>query len=89
MLKILGEHSISSLLVEGGGEVNASFMNQNLVDKVIVYLAPKLIGGKNAPTFLEGTGIDKMGQAIELEEIELTKIGPDYKFIGYPKYTTS
>ncbi|PGM55472.1 bifunctional diaminohydroxyphosphoribosylaminopyrimidine deaminase/5-amino-6-(5-phosphoribosylamino)uracil reductase RibD [Bacillus sp. AFS053548] len=89
MLKILGEHSISSLLVEGGGEVNASFMNQNLVDKVIVYLAPKLIGGKNAPTFLEGTGLDKMGQAIELEEIELTKIGPDYKFIGYPKYTTS
>lgn len=88
MLKILGEHSISSLLVEGGGEVNASFMNQNLVDKVIVYLAPKLIGGKNAPTFLEGTGFDKMGQAIELEEIELTKIGPDYKFIGYPKYTT-
>ncbi|MEH7612581.1 bifunctional diaminohydroxyphosphoribosylaminopyrimidine deaminase/5-amino-6-(5-phosphoribosylamino)uracil reductase RibD [Gottfriedia acidiceleris] len=89
MLKVLGEHSISSLLVEGGGEVNASFMNQNLVDKVIVYLAPKLIGGKNAPTFLEGTGLDKMGQAIELEEIELTKIGPDYKFIGYPKYTTS
>ncbi|MEH7348216.1 bifunctional diaminohydroxyphosphoribosylaminopyrimidine deaminase/5-amino-6-(5-phosphoribosylamino)uracil reductase RibD [Gottfriedia acidiceleris] len=89
MLKILGEHSISSLLVEGGGEVNASFMNQNLVDKVIVYLAPKLIGGKNAPTFLEGTGLDKMGQAIELEEIELTKIGPDYKFIGYPKYTNS
>ncbi|MFD4706917.1 bifunctional diaminohydroxyphosphoribosylaminopyrimidine deaminase/5-amino-6-(5-phosphoribosylamino)uracil reductase RibD [Gottfriedia sp. NPDC058432] len=89
MLKIIGEHSISSLLVEGGGEVNASFMNQNLVDKVIVYLAPKLIGGKSAPTFLEGTGFDKMGQAIELEEIELTKIGPDYKFIGYPKYTTS
>lgn len=89
MLKILGEHSISSLLVEGGGEVNASFMNQNLVDKVIVYLAPKLIGGKHAPTFLEGTGFDKMGQAIELEEIELTKIGPDYKFIGYPKYITS
>lgn len=89
MLKILGEHSISSLLVEGGGEVNASFLNQNLVDKVIVYLAPKLIGGKNAPTFLEGTGIDKMGHAIELEEIELTKIGPDYKFIGYPKYTNS
>ncbi len=89
MLKILGEHSISSLLVEGGGEVNASFMNQNLVDKVIVYLAPKLIGGKNAPTFLEGIGLDKMEQAIELEEIELTKIGPDYKFIGYPKYTTS
>ncbi|WP_088012269.1 bifunctional diaminohydroxyphosphoribosylaminopyrimidine deaminase/5-amino-6-(5-phosphoribosylamino)uracil reductase RibD [Gottfriedia acidiceleris] len=89
MLKILGEHSISSLLVEGGGEVNSSFMAQKLVDKVIVYLAPKLIGGKNAPTFLEGTGIDKMGQAIELEDIELTKIGPDYKFIGYPKYITS
>ncbi|PEL09924.1 bifunctional diaminohydroxyphosphoribosylaminopyrimidine deaminase/5-amino-6-(5-phosphoribosylamino)uracil reductase RibD [Bacillus sp. AFS017336] len=87
MLRTLGELSISSLLVEGGGEVNASFMNEKLVDKVIVYLAPKLIGGKSAPTFLEGTGIDKMGQAIELNDLQITKIGPDYKFIGYPKFT--
>ncbi|QKE73712.1 bifunctional diaminohydroxyphosphoribosylaminopyrimidine deaminase/5-amino-6-(5-phosphoribosylamino)uracil reductase RibD [Arthrobacter citreus] len=87
MLRTLGELSISSLLVEGGGEVNASFMNEKLVDKVIVYLAPKLIGGKNAPTFLEGTGIDMMGQAIELNDLQITKIGPDYKFVGYPKFT--
>ncbi|WP_088042295.1 bifunctional diaminohydroxyphosphoribosylaminopyrimidine deaminase/5-amino-6-(5-phosphoribosylamino)uracil reductase RibD [Bacillus sp. EAC] len=88
-LKILGEHSISSLLIEGGGEVNGSFMNQKLVDKLILYLAPKLIGGKHAPTFLEGAGIDKMGQAIEFSSIEFSKIGPDYKFIGYPKYSQS
>ncbi|PEJ60566.1 riboflavin biosynthesis protein RibD [Bacillus sp. AFS002410] len=89
MLRTLGELSISSLLVEGGGEVNASFMNEKLVDKVIVYLAPKLIGGKNAPTFLEGPGIDMMGQAIELNDLQITKIGPDYKFVGYPKFTTA
>jgi len=88
-LKILGEHSISSLLIEGGGEVNGSFMNQKLVDKLILYLAPKLIGGKHAPTFLEGAGIDKMGQAIEFSSIDFSKIGPDYKFIGYPKYSQS
>lgn len=85
-LKILGEHSISSLLVEGGGEVNASFMSQKLVDKLVLYLAPKLIGGKSAPTFLEGIGIEKMGQAIEFSSIEFSKIGPDYKFTGYPQY---
>jgi diaminohydroxyphosphoribosylaminopyrimidine deaminase / 5-amino-6-(5-phosphoribosylamino)uracil reductase len=86
-LKILGKQSISSLLIEGGGEVNASFMNQKLVDKVVLYLAPKLIGGKHAPTFLEGEGIDKMGQAIGFSSVELSKIGPDYKFIGYPQYS--
>lgn len=85
-LKILGEQSISSLLVEGGGEVNASFINQKLVDKVIIYLAPKLIGGKNAPTFLEGEGFDKMGQAIEFTNVDLSKIGPDFKFVGYPVF---
>ncbi|WP_163103416.1 bifunctional diaminohydroxyphosphoribosylaminopyrimidine deaminase/5-amino-6-(5-phosphoribosylamino)uracil reductase RibD [Peribacillus alkalitolerans] len=86
-LKILGEHSVSSLIVEGGGEVNASFMNQKLVDKLILYLAPKIIGGKHAPTFIEGAGIEKMGHAIEFSSIELSKVGPDYKFIGYPQYS--
>jgi diaminohydroxyphosphoribosylaminopyrimidine deaminase / 5-amino-6-(5-phosphoribosylamino)uracil reductase len=85
-LEILGEKFISSLLVEGGGEVNASFMEQGLVDKLVLYMAPKLVGGKLAPTFLEGAGIEEMGNAIELTDVSLTQIGQDYKFIAYPKY---
>jgi diaminohydroxyphosphoribosylaminopyrimidine deaminase/5-amino-6-(5-phosphoribosylamino)uracil reductase len=87
-LKILGERFISSLIVEGGGEVNAAFLEKKLVDKVIIYIAPKLIGGKISPTFFEGTGIEKMSEAISLENLNITKLGPDYKFTGYPVYNS-
>ncbi|GAA0429129.1 bifunctional diaminohydroxyphosphoribosylaminopyrimidine deaminase/5-amino-6-(5-phosphoribosylamino)uracil reductase RibD [Virgibacillus salarius] len=86
VITYLGEHGISSLLIEAGGVINASFIENRLVDKTIIYMAPKLIGGKHAPTFLEGTGIDKMEHAIELKDIEITQIGKDFKWTGYPAY---
>ncbi|RFU62028.1 bifunctional diaminohydroxyphosphoribosylaminopyrimidine deaminase/5-amino-6-(5-phosphoribosylamino)uracil reductase RibD [Peribacillus glennii] len=86
VLEILGKHSVSSVLVEGGGTVNASLIEQRLVDKVIIYIAPKLAGGAAAPTFLEGAGIDKMADAVELTDVTVESIGKDFKFIGYPNY---
>lgn len=86
VLKILGEKGISSLLIEGGGTINAAFLESKLIDKAIIYIAPKLIGGQHAPTFLEGSGIDKMGDAVELEDTDIIKIGKDFKFVGYPRY---
>lgn len=50
------------------------------------YFAPKLIGGKGAPTFLEGTGIELMKDAVELTDTDFKRIGRDFKFIGYPSY---
>jgi diaminohydroxyphosphoribosylaminopyrimidine deaminase/5-amino-6-(5-phosphoribosylamino)uracil reductase len=86
LLKILGENLVSSLIIEGGGTINASFLEQGLVDKAIIYVAPKLIGGKDSPSFIGGFGIDQMADAIELEHLTVTPIGPDFKFTGYPKY---
>lgn len=86
VLQILGEKLISSVLIEGGGEINASFLENKLVDKVVVYIAPKLIGGRNAPTFFEGNGIEKMANTIELTNITVDQIGKDLKFVGYPVY---
>ncbi|MCW1928776.1 bifunctional diaminohydroxyphosphoribosylaminopyrimidine deaminase/5-amino-6-(5-phosphoribosylamino)uracil reductase RibD [Bhargavaea beijingensis] len=88
VLRILGEQLVSSVLVEGGGSIHAAFLENKLVDKVEIYLAPKLIGGAKAPTFLEGTGIGLMRDAIELDNLVITKIGKDYKFTGYPNYNT-
>ncbi|MBD8071507.1 bifunctional diaminohydroxyphosphoribosylaminopyrimidine deaminase/5-amino-6-(5-phosphoribosylamino)uracil reductase RibD [Bacillus sp. PS06] len=85
VLTLLGENGVPSLMVEGGGEVNGAFITQKLVDKLVVYIAPKLIGGKNAPTFLEGTGFDKMSEAVEFSDLNVEKIGPDFKFTGYLK----
>lgn len=86
VVRILGEKLISSVLIEGGGTINAAFLEKQLIDKVILYIAPKLIGGQFAPTFLEGEGIDKMGDAVELMDTDIVKIGKDYKFVGYPHY---
>lgn len=86
MLDVLGRKGVSSLLIEGGGEVNASFIENKLMDKLILYFAPKIIGGRLAPSFVEGTGITKMQDAIEFKDISFTQVGKDYRFIGYPEY---
>ncbi|MDI4645780.1 bifunctional diaminohydroxyphosphoribosylaminopyrimidine deaminase/5-amino-6-(5-phosphoribosylamino)uracil reductase RibD [Cohnella hashimotonis] len=86
VVRRLGEQMISSLLIEGGSEINASFFESRLVDKLVIYMAPKLIGGRGAPTFLEGTGLEKMNDAVEVSDLRVEAIGKDFKFTGYPIY---
>ncbi len=85
LLNQLGKEEISSLLVEGGGEINASFLESGYVNKVINYLAPKIIGGNLAPSSFRGSGFEKLGEAIQLENIEITSLGVDIKVVGYTK----
>lgn len=87
VLQILGEKLVSSVLIEGGGTVNWSFLENKLIDKVVLYVAPKIIGGQHAPSFLAGAGMDKMKDAVELSNLAVQPIGKDYKFTGYPIYT--
>ncbi|MCM3744516.1 bifunctional diaminohydroxyphosphoribosylaminopyrimidine deaminase/5-amino-6-(5-phosphoribosylamino)uracil reductase RibD [Sporosarcina luteola] len=89
VVRILGEKLVSSVLIEGGGSIHAAFLEKQLVDKVEIYIAPKLVGGTNAPTFLEGTGVELMRDAIDIEDLTITQIGKDFKFTGYPKYITN
>ena len=86
VMKVVGEKGVSSVLIEGGGTINAAFLENKLIDKAIIYIAPKLIGGHLAPTFMEGSGIDKMGDAVELVDTDFIKVGKDFKFTGYPVY---
>lgn len=86
VMGILGEKLVSSILIEGGGTINASLLENQVIDKVVLYIAPKLVGGKHAPTFLEGSGIEKMSDAVELSNVTVSPIGKDFKFTGYPKY---
>lgn len=83
----LGEEGISSVMIEGGGNIHASFLENQLIDKVVLYIAPKLVGGKDAPTFLEGTGVKLMKDAVELNNAAFIPVGKDLKYIGYPTYT--
>lgn len=85
VVRLLGEKGISSLFIEGGGTINAAFLENGLIDKVVFYFAPKLVGGKIAPTFIEGTGVEWMKDAIDIHDGEFSKIGKDFKFTGYPE----
>ncbi len=85
VVRTLGEKGISSLFIEGGGTINAAFLESDLIDKVVFYFAPKIAGGKTAPTFIEGTGIEWMKDAIDLRDSEFSKVGKDFKFTGYPQ----
>jgi diaminohydroxyphosphoribosylaminopyrimidine deaminase/5-amino-6-(5-phosphoribosylamino)uracil reductase len=86
VVQTLGTEGISSLMIEGGGNINASFLKHDLIDKVVLYIAPKLIGGKEAPSFMEGVGIELMKDAVDLTDVSMEAIGKDFKFVGYPKY---
>jgi len=78
----LGEMKIINLLVEGGGEIIGSFFDNNLVDKVFVFISPKFIGGKNAKV-IGGNGIPKVEDAIRLYDITALRFEDDIMIKGY------
>lgn len=73
----LGEIGIDSVLVEGGGEINESFLQTDTVNHVYAYIAPKLIGGMEAKTPIEGNGIKALSNAKLLELENVLKLGDD------------
>jgi diaminohydroxyphosphoribosylaminopyrimidine deaminase/5-amino-6-(5-phosphoribosylamino)uracil reductase len=86
LLKRLGEMGISSLLVEGGGETAARFLEEGLVDKVYFFLAPKIFGGAGARTSVEGAGIRNLRDAIDIGKTKVLRFGQDLLVVGYPQY---
>jgi diaminohydroxyphosphoribosylaminopyrimidine deaminase/5-amino-6-(5-phosphoribosylamino)uracil reductase len=60
-------------------------LTANLVDKVYWFIAPKLIGGKDAPSPVGGTGLSKMSEALALEDMELKTVGDDILISAYLK----
>lgn len=78
LVETLGKMKIDSVLIEGGGSINASAIQSGIVDKIYAYIAPKVIGGKNALSPITGTGIEYMKDAIELENLSVEKIEDDF-----------
>ncbi len=81
----LGQMEVMSVLLEGGAEVNASALKAGIVDKVMVFIAPKLIGGSGAPGPIGGAGIDKLSEAVSLTDISLDRVGEDILVTGIPR----
>lgn len=85
ILTTLGQRSLQSLLVEGGANVAGNFLDAGLVDKVTFFVAPMIIGGREAPTAVGGKGAETLMHALELQDVEITLRGRDVEVTGYPK----
>lgn len=81
-LKKLAEAGLTSVLAEGGGELAASFIEKKLVDRVYWCVAPKLVGGRNAMTSLEGRGITKVSEAHRVKVSQILILGGDLIIVG-------
>lgn len=84
LLKELGRRDIMCLLVEGGAVVHGSFFDRGLVDRVYMVIAPKIIGGLDAPGPVAGRGIKTMAQAMNLKDVRVMRKGPDLVITGRP-----
>ena len=79
----LGQLQIDSILLEGGSAVNDSALRQGIVQEVVAYIAPKLIGGAAAKTPVGGAGFARLADAVELTALQCAQIGADWKLTGY------
>jgi diaminohydroxyphosphoribosylaminopyrimidine deaminase/5-amino-6-(5-phosphoribosylamino)uracil reductase len=77
LLKKLGSENVTRLLVEGGGEVNASFLLGGFAHRVAFFYAPKILGGRDSRKGVAGDGVKSLGEIIRLREIEWKRIGGD------------
>lgn len=81
----LGERNIASILLESGGGLNAAMLEAELVQEVVLFMAPKIIGGERAKTAVEGPGIPVLADCIDLEFDEIRPIGRDILLRGRVK----
>ncbi|HJQ73685.1 MAG TPA: dihydrofolate reductase family protein, partial [Gaiellaceae bacterium] len=77
----LGERGITSLLVEGGGTVAAEALRARAVDRVVLFLAPRLLGGDGIPA-IGALGLPRVADAVEIVDVSLGRIGPDLVLEG-------
>jgi len=78
LLKKLGSENVTSLLVEGGGEVNASFLFGGLAHKVAFFYAPKILGGQDSKPAVAGRGAQELKRALKLKDLHWQKLGADW-----------
>ncbi|MEF8850042.1 MAG: bifunctional diaminohydroxyphosphoribosylaminopyrimidine deaminase/5-amino-6-(5-phosphoribosylamino)uracil reductase RibD [Candidatus Bipolaricaulota bacterium] len=84
LLKRMGDRGYDSLLIEGGGEIAWSFLDENLVDKIRFFYSPKIVGGREAVPSVGGEGRARVRDGMEIEELTVERVGEDLSLVGYP-----
>ena len=83
LMKQLASREVMSVLIEGGGATHASAFEAGVVDKVMFFVAPKIVGGRDAVSAVEGGGIERMADAISLRDMKATPVGNDILIEAY------
>jgi diaminohydroxyphosphoribosylaminopyrimidine deaminase/5-amino-6-(5-phosphoribosylamino)uracil reductase len=78
LLKKLGSENVTNLLVEGGGEVNASFLLGGFARRVAFFYAPKILGGRDSCKAVAGDGVKNLSEIIRLCDVQWRRLGPDW-----------
>jgi diaminohydroxyphosphoribosylaminopyrimidine deaminase/5-amino-6-(5-phosphoribosylamino)uracil reductase len=78
----LGKREIVTVLVEGGGKLLGSLFDHHLVDKVLAFISPIIIGGCEAVS-VGGTGVDNIAEALRLNRVDIKSFGDDILISGY------
>jgi diaminohydroxyphosphoribosylaminopyrimidine deaminase/5-amino-6-(5-phosphoribosylamino)uracil reductase len=82
-MKKLAQLQITNILVEGGGTLIGSLFDDGLVDRVLFFISPKIIGGKEAIGSVMGRGVARIDKALKLKDVRLKRIGQDLLVEGY------
>lgn len=85
LMRELAAREVTSVLIEGGGTTLASAFNAGVVDKLMFFIAPKIVGGRDAVTAVEGEGAARMNDALPLENMRATPVGEDILIEAYVK----
>ena len=80
---LASEHGVTSMLVEGGATLLGSLFDLGLVDKVIAFVSPVIVGGQTAPTPVAGAGFERMADTLRLERVRWDRYGRDMAITGY------
>lgn len=89
LMHALGQAQITSVLIEGGSTINAAALEEGIVDKVLFFFAPRILGGRTAPPLVAGKGVRRIEEGIALERIRTRRFGDDVLIEGYVKHTAS
>lgn len=85
LMRRLGELEIGSVLLEGGGRLNGAMLEAGLIDKIVLFLAPIIVGGREAPSAFDFAGVDTIREAYRLERLNVETIGDNICISGYPR----
>lgn len=86
-MTLLGQKEIGSILLEGGGTLNGSMLEEQLVDQIVLFFAPKIVGGLGAPSSFTFSGVEQMDEAVVLKDMRVEQLEDNICITGTPVWT--